>query len=1029
MSLQVSFCPYGHPASDLLRHVIADAKGDDPLRPVTVLVARGPVGLGIRRELAGSPGGVVNVTFMTVGALADMLAQGGLAGRGMFPLTDAVLRAALGSALVTDAGPLLGASREHPSTVDALVRTYKELRPLDAAARASLSTRSTRSAEVMKVIEAARAKLGAWFDEVDLLEEATRVVSAGAVHGMALTPFVVYLPERMSLHAIGLLRAVSDRVSCTAIIGMTGDAAANMAGITLAGALTGDAANVVITPPEVHGDQVFSAPTADAEVLMVVRHAMAQGESGTRLERIAIAHSGAPHYVTLLHNTLEQAGIPFNGAGVVQLSGSVAGRLLSGMLRLVEDNWRRDEVTQWLLTGPIVNEGSQIPAARWDTLSAEAGVVEGYDEWQKRLEVHARTLRSAAGRLISDDDDDVAEQREALIAEADECVSLATFLASLDTELRQRPTTWKAWTAWSLGLLRQLVGGSAAIDQWPAGERAAAQAVEEAVVGLAHLDMLNEPFSAVAARAALDAELTVPSPQTSRFGRGIWVAPVTALAGHSFDALYVIGMNDGVFPPRPPDDVLVPDRERTEADPTIPLRGIDTSGMRRAYLAALAGATLRVLTFPRGNQRDGRELRPSRWLLDSLGTMVKPSMRLYSGDLERLGPVDQFNVEPSFLSTVGTQGAAIDLADRDLRELLVWTNDRHPLRSHELVRTSAQLRAGLELSEGRSGGFTRFNGNLGLPAGQKELVPDLLSATRLEKFAECPRHYFFEALLRTEPRPKVDRLLSTDRREYGTLVHAILEQFGRSVMGVPYDSASPLFHPDHLLAIAEEEVQRFEVDGLTGPRAPWRSQRTRLMRELRTFALRDAEWRAATGAITVGVEQKFGIGTGDAVVVGGRVPVAFRGIIDRIDQKPDGALSVIDYKTGRPRDISDLVDDHFQGGTALQLPVYALAARVGDEQPARASYWYVSEGEKFPGSEFGMNAAERQEFEHVVDTLTDTLQEGYFPGIPGTAGGSRKNQCGHCPFDDVCPNDRGQAWERAARDKSLAQLVLLVDSE
>jgi RecB family exonuclease len=1028
VTLQVSFCPYGHAAQDLLSDVITEAKGDDPLRPVTVLVARGPVGLGIRRELAAGAGGVVNVSFMTVAALADTLAQGGLAERGLFPLTDAVLRAALGRALFTDAGRLLGASREHPSTVDALIRTYRELRGLDDAAKASLSLRSERANEVITVIEAARSQLGAWFDEVDLFEEAIRVVSTGEWRGGAATPLVLYLPERLSLQAIQMVRAVSTRVLCTAIIGITGDPAADAAGITLAGALTGDDVGVVMTVPEVQGDLVFSAPTADAEVLMVVRHAMAQCEAGTPLERIAIAHSGAPHYVTLLHNTLEQADIPFNGAGVVQLSGSVAGRLLSGVLRLADDNWRRDEVTQWLLTGPIVHDGSPIPAARWDSLSAEAGVAEGLDEWLQRLSAHADHLRMVARQSNCDDDDDSEGRRQALIADAASCVGLAEFLTALEATLRQPPNTWKSWTKWAVGLLRRLVGGSSAMEEWPAGEWAAAQEVEEAVAGLAHLDMLNEPFSAVAARSALDAELTAPSPQTTRFGRGIWVTPVSALAGHAFDALFIVGMNDGAFPLRPADDVLVPDRERMEADPTIPLRGSDDAGMRRAYLAALAGATLRVLSFPRGSQRDKRELRPSRWLLDALGTMVDPPERLYSGDIERLGPIDRFRVEPSFISVVGAASAPIDLADRDLRQLVVWTSDRHLLRRHPLVRSDAQLCAGLDLLEGRSRGFTRFNGNVGGANEWTGLGPTLWSATRLEMFAKCPRQYFFETLLGVAPRPEVDRLLSTDRREYGTLVHAILQAFGDTVIDVPFDDRSPLFSPEHLLSIAKEAIVKFEADGLTGPRAPWRSERTRLLRELRNFARLDAERRADTGAITIDVERKFGFEDDDAVVVATRVPVSFRGAIDRIDKMPDGSLRVTDYKTGRSREFADIAVDHFRGGTALQLPVYALAAGVNDEQPVHASYWCISEIGPSEPYGFEVDAAARQEFERVVETLTDTLQEGHFPGVPSDAGGRRDGQCGFCPFDAVCPTNRGRAWERAAGDDALAHFVDLADS-
>src|SRR3972149_3155782 len=54
----------------------------------------------------------------------------------------------------------------------------------------------------------------------------------------------------------------------------------------------------------------------------------------------------------------------------------------------------------------------------------------------------------------------------------------------------------------------------------------------------------------------------------------------------------------------------------------------------------------------------------------------------------------------------------------------------------------------------------------------------------------------------------------------------------------------------------------------------------------------------------------------------GRV-VRVRGIVDRLDRRPDGGLRVIDYKTGRSRlNVAEL-----NQGRRIQLPLYALAAQ------------------------------------------------------------------------------------------------------
>jgi len=75
----------------------------------------------------------------------------------------------------------------------------------------------------------------------------------------------------------------------------------------------------------------------------------------------------------------------------------------------------------------------------------------------------------------------------------------------------------------------------------------------------------------------------------------------------------------------------------------------------------------------------------------------------------------------------------------------------------------------------------------------------------------------------------------------------------------------------------------------------------------------------------VGVELGFGI---DVQVAGDAGPVRFVGYIDRIDRRSDGAIEVIDHKTGRPRSQEDVDRDR-------QLTAYAFAcARGGLRDPA-----------------------------------------------------------------------------------------------
>ena len=553
MTLRIELCPYGAPALEKLRALIDDVKVDDPFLPMTVVVARGNVGLAVRRALAadtstGGRRGVTNVSFVTLPVLADALVGVEMAERGRPPLTDAVLRASIRGALAAAPESLLAATRDHPSTVDALSTTYRELRSVEEATLDRMAAGSARAAEVVSVLREVRWRTSAWSDDVDALDGAAAHLTQADFAGPD-GPVVLYLPAALGPPAARFVRALALHASCTAIIGVTGDERADELAKQLVHALEPDAnppwPDSVTVPV---GHAVLSAPSTDAELLLVVRDLMERFEQGTPLERMAIAHAGSSQYVTLLHTMLRQAGIPFNGGGVRPLSSTVAGRTLLGVLQLPDHDWRREDVAAWMNTGPLVHQGRPIPATRWDVISAESGVTEGLDEWHLRVAERATALRAEAEQGEEDDDDDAA-WGQARRREAEVCEALLAFLTEVATNLDQSPSSWVRWAAWAKVLLRNLVGGTLAMEEWPDDERAAAAAVEEAVDRLAVLEQLEEVLTPAQSRAALGAELAVPAPQTSRFGTGVWVTPISTVAGVSLDVLYVVGMND-TFRPR-----------------------------------------------------------------------------------------------------------------------------------------------------------------------------------------------------------------------------------------------------------------------------------------------------------------------------------------------------------------------------------------------------------------------------------------------------------------------------------------------
>jgi hypothetical protein len=1055
--------PFGREASQALRAEIAAAQRDDPLAPVTVVVGWGRIGLATRRLLAsgdlgpsGPDGrlGVVNVRFITtVTGLAEQIASAEIAASNKAHATQAVVRAVVHSTLSASSQSMFGGVKDHPATTRALADAYRDLTGASPASLGRLAGSSPRAAAVVELVQDIRSNLGeAWFDDGQLVDIAVEVLARtgagpgvmartgagpGAVAGAIMEqtgPIVIYLPLQISLHEERLIKALSVHVPVTVLVGMTGDETADESARELLSRLPG-ATSPIPLGALAEGTRVVSAPTADVEVRMVIRDVMQRRRQGTRFERMAITYGGAGLYDRLVRETLASAGIPFNGVSSRTLATTVAGRTVLGAFELEERGWRRDEVMAWVASGPVLHHGHPVDATAWDLLSREAGVTAGLENWRHHLEA-----------LIAEREERVAEldgpagidappsRRPRLRNDQQRARNLLEFVEGLADRLRETPGTWREWSTWLTSFTDTYLGRPTERDPWPTEEEEALSAIRDAADGLAVLDQLAGAPDRAAFRQAVVVELETLAPQTSRFGAGVFVGPVGRLTGLDFDAIFVLGMIDGSFPARASDDPLLPDAERSAAGPDIPLRGRRAHDERRDYLAALAGAPVRVLSYARGDQRRGREQRPARWLLDTLAALEDGGRRLFSRDVEHLTPFDGYEVIPSFTASVRTAGEPMSLADRDLRELLAWGDAGNRINAHYLAELEPVLGTGLQVRRARRiERFTRFDGHIrGDVPSPADPGADALSPTSLETYAECPRRYLMERVLRIEVQDRPESILSIEPSTKGTLVHAIVEEFITGQLRLPRGEriapTTPWSSEDHerLDAIAEQMFTEYEDQGLTGRPLLWGLDRATIVRELHQFLVEDDAYRAEGGLVPERVELRFGPGHGEPVgleLTGGRT-VTFKGFADRVDVASDGSASVIDYKTGGKWGFDEHGIDPLARGTKLQLPVYGLAARsrLGDV-PVRVAYWFISERGNFDQIAYDLDASAVEQFVDVVTVLVDGVEGGLFPARPG----DKNKNCKFCHFQAMCPGDREASWSKVRGAPELADYVALAE--
>jgi RecB family exonuclease len=982
----------------LVREVARRRQGD-PLGPVTVVVPSRRAGLAARRLLGGaSPAGIANVSFVTARWLAELLAGPALAASGRSPLTAAVAREALRAAVLEDPGPL-GAAAANPLTLAALQRSMDRLRTLPPEALAALlevgdGSPHGRRPWLPRLFSSTQQRLAGHYDGTALLAALRETVRRAPEAVTALGPILAWCPNRGDQLGQHLLAAL------------------------------GEAVTVIEPRTPAHGSPsgVIVATDPDEEVRAVVRRLLRWAEAGIAWHRMAVAYPVPHPYAAIVHQQLTAAGIAHNGPGIRTLASTAPGRLLRGLLDLAGTPLERPAVMAWLSSSPVIDPGAsprrRVPAARWDALSRRARVVEGPAQWRARLAHLADPANTDPHLHLRDSDR----------AEAHVLAGFVTHLAEA-LELPPAGSGWAAWTQWARSRFERY--GGAPRSRVASGAAAELADAADAVLGcldeLAGLDAVGAPPTLDTFREAVAEALQAPFGRLGEFGAGVFVVPVQEAVTLPLDAVAVVGAVEGWLPRRPQVDPLLDTATASALEGALGSTAEQLEQQRQRFvLAVSAGARHRLVSLPRAELHSNRHHLPSRWLLDTtealFGRRLRAGELLAAGGAE--GPVDLVAsyraglAESPSGSTQERRVATLAAASEDAP---AGGSARH---EHPAALAHAALGRGMQAITERLGGvFGPFTG-----AVDARLVPAFdpahpMSPTALEHDAACPRRYLYGRRLGIEDLDLPEAAVDLSPLERGNLVHAILETFVRGLLADP-----PLDRSlERLLAVANELFTEYEARGVTGRALGWASAKRAVRRDLVAVHRRDL-------LAPLAVELPFGLDDAPAVVVTVEdgVQLAFRGIVDRVDRGPSGGLVVTDYKTGKNDPYRSVEETTVDGGTHLQLPIYALAAAQAFDQhrgagPVHARYWFVNAGARYASHGYPVDDHHLDVFRATVGELAHQITSGYFPGRPErpVPGKAPAWNCRICPFDRICPADRATEWAAVRLDPRLARFVAL----
>ncbi len=469
-----------------------------------------------------------------------------------------------------------------------------------------------------------------------------------------------------------------------------------------------------------------------------------------------------------------------------------------------------------------------------------------------------------------------------------------------------------------------------------------------------------------------------------------------------YKVVFVAGLLEKVFPMQVREDPLLSDWERKLLNGRLkrPLaERLPRQGIERFlfYLAVTRASQRLYLSYPHLDI-EGKESLPS-FYVEEVRELLGGPIPVIRQDLARPYPLPEEAITRRERETAAF-GALRNCEGKDLPQ----NSDFKQALSELLAdpQSKERLLAALKSIE------AELLDKRILDGGYFE-VPET-SPTRLEEYAKCPYRYFANRILKLQD-PAED--INVMRK--GNILHYVLERY--------FDPDRKKKTKETLEAFIKRELE----EGLAKYPLVWPEKyreeldRRDLFEALLYFLQDETERLAASSFHPAHVEYNFSSepkADAPALEIGDKKKkIKLRGHIDRVDVDREGKYAVvIDYKSGKS---TSFKRDHLELGTALQLPLYLLAAQrilgltpLGGEiysiRGRRRSGFYCEDAAASFGKEFSSRSRmPATEFQKVLDRALDFSRR-FTESMLALQIPVRPRDCqSSCPYDTVC---RIQKW-------------------
>jgi len=743
------------------------------------------------------------------------------------------------------------------------------------------------------------------------------------------------------------------------------------------------------------------------------------GDGAMQFHQIGVVARGLEIYEPAIKEIFHEHRIPLAGRFEEPLAQAPLAKAVILLLNLPAKDFARNQLID-LLSSPYFQlrkiTGDDAPARvdLWDLATRELAICRGADEWHRLRHFGARALElRTAGE---------GEEARRIRIRAAELAALATVVETLMADLLRLPAeaSWREYADCWQTLLKKYLAFAPDAEDSAGGTTAAA--ILEILEQLAGLDSITD-------RTGLGDFTHTFQHWIERSGAaddrrnvdGVAALSATAARGLSFRALFVLGMNEGVFPRAIREDAFLRDRDREVLERDLGYKvsqKLSAFDEEKLLFTLLAGAARErfYCSFQRADE-NGRALAPS-WYIDELKRALKAGGRSWENiDMPR-GIIEKAAAAPfdrEDLLLPKELAIRLALENQDPSALI---EAFAPLPA--LYREGRRVAAALDQSGSR---LLAYDGALEDPTGLWNYFSERgVAPTALESYARCPFQFFARHVLGLEPLERPEEVLGPSAADFGEIGHRILNRFYRDLLDAGYfeKPGGKARRDAALQSAAARAFADYEADHPVGYPLAWESLKAGMVELLRQVIAKDLGELEKSGFAPAALETDME----------GRLPadwpeplknLKIRGRIDRIDRNDD-RLRVIDYKFkfgAKPASLDTDLARAALRGERLQPPFYYLLAEGLEAEAARteitANFYYIAE--RWPGGPLSASAYGSEDLagptgastRQTLAYLVDGVRRGRFFIHRGA-------HCGRCEAAPICRKNHPPSLWRAEND-------------